>query len=251
MLTENDKQILSNLKTDNPEAYDLFLRREEEHKELLKTGCHDIRNIVTLLSGSYQLLGLTNPVLNSIPRFSQLGDDIKSLVKAFNDIALFRYSGTVSPTHSHLSVIESSIRRNIADEHTDIADTVEIICENPDAEVFTDPSKLAAAAGCLITNALEACDCTVSAVITVCLSVESDNTLTIAVSDCGAAPADDIREKMFSPFSSDKQGHLGLGLAIAAETADALGGSIACSHESGITSFVLKVPSVSEFKTLV
>ena len=67
MLTENDKQLLLNLKKDNPEAYDLFMRREAEHRELLKTGCHDIRNIVTLLSGSYQLLGLTTPVLNPIP----------------------------------------------------------------------------------------------------------------------------------------------------------------------------------------
>ena len=249
MLTENDKQILSNLKTANPEAHDLFLRREAEHKESLKTGCHDIRNIVTLLSGSYQLLGLTTPVLNSIPRFSQLGDDIRSLVKAFNDIALFRYSGTVSPAHSHLSVIESNIRRNIADEHADIADTIEIICEKPDAEIFTDTSKLAVAAGCLITNAIEAC--TASATIAVYLSVESDNTLSISVSDCGAAPAAEIHEKMFSPFCSDKQGHLGLGLAIAAETADALGGSIACSHKSGITSFVLRVPAVSEFKKLI
>ena len=27
MLTENDKQLLLNLKKDNPEAYDLFMRR--------------------------------------------------------------------------------------------------------------------------------------------------------------------------------------------------------------------------------
>ena len=223
MLTENDKQLLLNLKKDNPEAYDLFMRREAEHRELLKTGCHDIRNIVTLLSGSYQLLGLTTPVLNSIPRFVQMGNDIKSLIKAFNDIALYRYS--------------------------DSSDIIRIICNNPDAEILTDTAKLTVAADCLITNAIEAG--IPAAPISVCLSIEANNTIAVVVSDSGNAPDADMSDKIFSPFCSDKQGHLGLGLAIAAETADALGGSISYSHDSGITSFTIRVPATSEFKALV
>ena len=253
MLTENDKQLLAKLKKDNPEAYDFFLRREAEHRELLKTGCHDIRNIVTLLSGSYQLLGLTNPQLNSIPRFTRMGDDIKSLVKAFNDIALYRYAGTVSLASSHLSALESSIRQNISEEHTDMASLIELICENPDAEILTDTAKLAGAAGCMITNAIEACDYngSSSAPIMVYLCVNTDSTITVRVSNRGSAPASEVIDKMFTPFCSDKQEHLGLGLAIAAETADALGGSIAYSHEADITSFELRVPAVSELEALV
>lgn len=234
MLTENDKQLLLNLKKDNPEAYDLFMRREAEHRELLKTGCHDIRNIVTLLSGSYQLLGLTTPVLNSIPRFVQMGNDIKSLIKAFNDIALYRYSDTITLSPSRLSVLENSIRQNIADHHSDSSDIIRLICNNPDAQILTDTAKLTVAVDCLITNALEA-----------------GNTIAVVVSDSGNAPDADMSDKIFSPFCSDKQGHLGLGLAIAAETADALGGSISYSHDSGITSFTIRVPATSEFKALV
>ena len=249
MLTENDKQLLLNLKKDNPEAYDLFMRREAEHRELLKTGCHDIRNIVTLLSGSYQLLGLTTPVLNSIPRFVQMGNDIKSLIKAFNDIALYRYSDTITLSPSRLSVLENSIRQNIADHHSDSSDIIRLICNNPDAQILTDTAKLTVAVDCLITNALEAG--IPAAPISVCLSIEAGNTRAVVVSDSGNAPDADMSDKIFSPFCSDKQGHLGLGLAIAAETADALGGSISYSHDSGITSFTIRVPATSEFKALV
>lgn len=61
MLSDNDKQILNKLKDEYPEAYELFERREEEHRRLLKQGCHDIRNIVTLLSS------LDLPILSLTP----------------------------------------------------------------------------------------------------------------------------------------------------------------------------------------
>ena len=81
--------------------------------------------------------------------------------------------------------------------------------------------------------------------------IKAGNTIAVVVSDSGNAPDADMSDKIFSPFCSDKQGHLGLGLAIAAETADALGGSISYSHDSGITSFTIRVPATSEFKALV
>ena len=109
MLSDNDKQILNKLKDEYPEAYELFERREEEHRRLLKQGCHDIRNIVTLLSGSYQLLGLTNPQLNSIPRYVTMGSDIKNLVKAFNDVAMYRYAAAISPSDVCIHDIKSML----------------------------------------------------------------------------------------------------------------------------------------------
>lgn len=246
MLTKHDKQILSRLQDNYPEAYDLFMRREAEHRELLKTGCHDIRNIVTLLSGSYQLLGLTTPQLNSIPRFVKMGDDIKALIKAFNDIALYRYAGTITPVSTDLSTLESSIRQFITDEHYDVADYIRLICNNPDATINTDIQRLANAAHCLISNAIEACDYSSDAAvpITVNLSLGSDNRLIIKVTNIGSAPDSEISDKMFNPFCTDKSEHLGLGLAIAAETADALDGTISYSHDLGITSFILDVPAV-------
>ena len=128
MLSDNDKQILNKLKDEYPEAYELFERREEEHRRLLKQGCHDIRNIVTLLSGSYQLLGLTNPQLNSIPRYVTMGSDIKNLVKAFNDVAMYRYAAAISPSdvciHDIKSMLDTYISNNFPTAHPDI----NIIC---------------------------------------------------------------------------------------------------------------------------
>lgn len=239
MLSDNDKQILNKLKDEYPEAYELFERREEEHRKLLKQGCHDIRNIVTLLSGSYQLLGLTNPQLNSIPRYVTMGSDIKNLVKAFNDVAMFRYAATISPSdvciYDIKSMLDTYISNNLPTSHPDI----NITCACTNETISLDAARLVNAVGCMIANALEASDSVTP--IDVTIHCDSDISLDVTVQNHGNCPSPDIADIMFTPFSTDKQEHLGLGLAIAAETANAMDGSISWAHNDGLTSFTISV----------
>lgn len=239
MLSDNDKQILNKLKDEYPEAYELFERREEEHRRLLKQGCHDIRNIVTLLSGSYQLLGLTNPQLNSIPRYVTMDSDIKNLVKAFNDVAMFRYAAAISPSDVHIYDIKSMLDTYISNNLPTAYPDINIICACTNDTISLDASRLVTAVGCMIANAVEASDSMVP--IDVIMHCDNDNSLDITVQNHGGCPAPDMADIMFTPFSTDKQEHLGLGLAIAAETANAMGGSISWSHSDGLTSFTISV----------
>lgn len=237
MLSDSDKQILFKLKTEYPEAYDFFERREEEHKELLKKGCHDIRNIVTLLSGSYQLLGLTTPQLNTIPRFVTMGSDIKSLVKAFNDIALFRYAAAISPAYTNISDLKNMIMEYISYNYSDFSDNINIVCNESDFSIYIDAQRLVNAVGCLISNAIEASD--FEAPVTISIQTCDANRLDISVQNHGERPKPEIADTMLSPFCTSKQEHLGLGLAIAAETADAMNGNIRWEHNNGFTCFTI------------
>lgn len=239
MLSENDKLILNKLKDEYPEAYELFERREEEHRNLLKKGCHDIRNIVTLLSGSYQLLGLTNPQLNSIPRYVTMGSDIKSLVKAFNDVALFRYAATVSPSDIHIYDIQSMLDTYISENYIDNYQNINIYCACMNETISIDAARLVNAIGCLIANAIEASGSMTAIDITI--YCDNDSHLSISVQNHGDSPSTDISDVMFSPFTTNKQDHLGLGLAIAAETANAMDGSISWEHADGLTRFIITV----------
>lgn len=242
MLSENDKQLLSRLQAEYPEAYDFYIRREKEHQKLLKTGCHDLRNIVTLISGSYQLLGLTNPQLSSIPRFARMGEDIKLLTNAFNDIALYRYAAVISPSTVSLSSIEAGLREFIHEKYAAAEDRLILVCDNPDSCISTDALRLSTAICCLISNAVEASDFgSPAASVTITLETSSDSHFHAEVINCGTCPSPDMSRTMFEPFQSDKTDHLGLGLAIASETADALGGNIIWNHFDGITSFILNV----------
>ena len=91
----------------------------------------------------------------------------------------------------------------------------------------------------MIANAVEASDSMIP--IDVIMHCDNDNSLDITVRNHGSCPAPDMADIMFTPFSTDKQEHLGLGLAIAAETANAMNGSISWSHSNGLTSFTISV----------
>ncbi len=237
MLSDSDKQILSRLKNEDPEAYDFFERREAEHKELLKKGCHDLRNIVTLLSGSYQLLKITKPQFNNIPRFVTMGSDIKSLVKAFNDIALFRYAAAISPCEVRISDFKLMLDDYISNNYSDFFSKIDILYSPDDVYVYIDTSRLINAVGCLISNAIEASD--FSTPITIIISSINDYNISISVQNHGECPSPDIADTILLPFCTDKQEHLGLGLAIASETADAMNGKLYWNHADGFTCFTI------------
>lgn len=59
----------------------------EAIKELMRKDCHDIRNIATLISSTYQLINVKNPSLSEISRWSDLGTEIKELVDALVNLS--------------------------------------------------------------------------------------------------------------------------------------------------------------------
>lgn len=247
MLSENDKEILSKLQIDNPAAYDMFIRRENEHRELVKAGCHDLRNIVTLISGSYQLLCLTHSEIKCDSRFMQMGEDIQSLIKAFNDIASFRYASTLKPSPTALSSVADMLNEYIDAHYPHDKEYIHIDLSDPNEPIALDFSRISCAVCCLISNAIEASDFIANPVSMVLVNIDTElsnnkKTLTFDVTNMGSAPAADIADSMLMPFHSDKSGHLGLGLAIANETAAAMNGTLEWTHQNGITCFTLSVP---------
>jgi signal transduction histidine kinase len=69
----------------------------------------------------------------------------------------------------------------------------------------------------------------------------------IAVTDTGVGVPEEIRDKIFDPFFSTKDGGTGLGLAIARQIAVDHGGSLKCESGQGIgTTFRLSLPTRAE-----
>ena len=247
MLSENDKLILSRLQTEDPAAYEMFIRREDEHRELVKAGCHDLRNITALISGSYQLMYLTHPELNQDMRFLQMGEDIRGLVKAFNDISSFRYATTLKPAPVSLSTLLDMLNEHIDTSYPDYKEYIHIDAARSDEVVTIDCSRVSCAVGCLIANALEASDFNVNPASMVLVNIDTEisldhKLLTFDVTNMGNAPTLNTIHNMTKPFYSEKSGHLGLGLAIVNETVAAVNGKLEWSHQNGMTCFTLTIP---------
>ena len=74
-----------------------------------------------------------------------------------------------------------------------------------------------------------------------CAAISSinDYNISISVQNHGECPSPDIADTILLPFCTDKQEHLGLGLAIASETADAMNGKLYWNHADGFTCFTI------------
>lgn len=65
----------------------------------------------------------------------------------------------------------------------------------------------------------------------------------ILVQDTGRGMTDAVRERLFEPFFSTKEGGTGLGLSVSQQILQAHGGTLACQSSSGQgTTFVLRLP---------
>lgn len=141
-----------------------------------------------------------------------MGSDIKNLVKAFNDVAMYRYAAAISPSdvciHDIKSMLDTYISNNFPTAHPDI----NIICTCTNDTISLDAARLVNAVGCMIANAVEASDSMVP--IDVIMHCDNDNSLDITVQNHGGCPAPDMADIMFTPFPPISRNILGLVLRL-------------------------------------
>jgi hypothetical protein len=112
--------------------------------------------------------------------------------------------------------------------------------------VLADPEAIRRALANLIDNAAEAMQGSLLRVLGLSTSLSEDGTAAeVTVSDTGSGLSDEIRERLFLPYSSTKRRGTGLGLSIAAKILQEHGGSI--SAEANVPKgarFLLRLPLV-------
>jgi putative PEP-CTERM system histidine kinase len=110
-----------------------------------------------------------------------------------------------------------------------------------------DPARLEQALGHLVQNAIDASGATDPVVITM---GQTGNDVSIAVQDEGCGmPAAFIREKLFKPFASSKEGGFGIGAFEARSLIIAMGGRIDVTSREGLGScFTIILPCANEVR---
>ncbi|MDH4412152.1 MAG: ATP-binding protein [Rhizobium sp.] len=91
----------------------------------------------------------------------------------------------------------------------------------------------------LLQNALEAIEDTADAAITLRLTRLTDDDLDLAVSDTGPGLPDHVRDNLFIPFTTSKEGGLGLGLVIARDIVIEYGGRLSVETSKAGTTFTI------------
>lgn len=242
MLQNINLNKLNQLMRNNEDIQQIISQLLENHHSILSSVAHEIRNPLTLISSSLQLIGLQHPEAKDFNGWSQLIDDIDFIRLLLDELTAFNNGHSL---HCSIFSIEDFLK-NIA-----ISFAMNVELQNPEIE-FTSciPSSLGTFVGDkikleevilnLLRNAKEAIDNTGMIKLS---ANRSDKTLIIQVQDDGCGiPLEQINT-IFDPFVTYKPNGTGLGLAISKKIIEAHNGTIDVESEIGKgSSFTLQFP---------
>ena len=222
--------------------------RESAWREMAKQVAHEIKNPLTPMKLSVQLL--QKAWLDKAPdweqRLERFSRTLIEQIEALSHIATEFSNFAQMPTMKKEQVDIHSLISNAIDFHQNPAGTQLSFshqCKTP-CMVVTDREQMLRVFNNLIKNALQAIDKPELGLIEITL-VELDNSYQINISDNGNGINEDLKEKIFEPNFTTKKSGMGLGLALVKNIVEASKGSISFVSEINKgTTFIIQLPKV-------
>lgn len=266
MFTETDYDKLEQIMEESPEKRNLLLRLLESHRMEVSSISHEIRNPLTLVYSTLQLIESAHPEVHNFRHWDSLHQDIEYMTQLLEELSSYnngeRLNISSIDTDTFLKSLALSFAASLADTNIEFTSRINygLPC------IKADSVKIRALILNLLKNAREAVvqnnthPCiTFHAYLNSSPSGDTPNDsfhtalngdtpqsgacLTITVSDNGAGIPPENLEHIFEPFRTWKKGGTGLGLAVARRIAKAHGGTLNASSDPGVnTVFTLSLP---------
>lgn len=201
---------------------------------------HEIRNPLTLINSSLQLIETMHPEVKDFQFWAQTLNDVEYLNQLLDELSLYsdnrRFFMSEVDLKEIFSSLEESLRPYVMAEKKNFS--VHLPSQLP--SVFGNPVKLKQAFLNLLKNAFE------STGENGCVSLSARKYLDqiiVRITDDGCGMTPEAVETLFVPFSSHKAGGTGLGMAITHKILTAHYGHIDVSSSPGRgTTFTITLP---------
>lgn len=249
MFSESDYDKLQQIMEESPEKHALLTRLLESHQMTISAVSHEIRNPLTLIYSTLQLISSQHPEVCSFKYWDQLMEDVEYTRLLLEELSLYNNGGHLSreriDTETFFQSLSLSFAASIVD--TDIAFRSRIAPGLPPLNV--DATKLRQCLLNLLGNAKDAVASCDAKNLQITLEVSATgpsrhpSAICVKISDNGCGIASEQISHIFEPFTTYKRNGTGLGLAIASRVARAHGGSLTASSAPGeLTVFTLTLP---------
>ena len=211
---------------------------KEEHHLALSRISHEIRNPVTLINSSMQLIEAEHPEVSSFDLWNDMKKDMLFLRRLLDELSGYNNGEKIRPETLDLSAFLREIASNarFLSPAPDIRFSSRIPKELP--VINGDPVKLRQAITNLLRNAFEA---GATEVLLSCFLDKEE--IVIQVTDNGVGISPEIQDEIFTPFVTHKKNGTGLGLPLVQRVARAHGGDITYSSGKEGTTFSLRLPT--------
>lgn len=194
---------------------------------------HEVRNPLAIIRSGVQNLSEEAPAGSSAKPedFETIIEEIDRLARVVEAVSHFARPLQPRPIATSTAEIADRVRFMTDTLYKD-RPTPALALHMPSAlTVFTgDPDLICQALLGLVVNAVEVSP--VDHPVSLTISHTLDR-VEFEISDCGPGIPESLRERVFEPFFTTKPNGNGLGLAIANQIADALGGALAIGETSG------------------
>lgn len=238
--TTNDYEKLYQLMNSSPENHELLQKLLDSHQYTISKISHEIRNPLTLIYSTLQLIESQHPEIRSFAHWSDLHEDIEYTITLLQELSSFNNSEhlhrTTFPTQEFLGQICLSFAASCM--NTAITFSSQIPSDLPD--LTADKVKLREVFMNLLKNAADSISSTGSIRLEACFK---NHLLQVTVSDTGCGIPQEHLETIFDPFVTYKSDGTGLGLAIVKRTIEAHAGTVDVVSTLGKgTAFTLRLP---------
>ena len=235
MLTNIDINKMNRLMEENKDVKTIITQLLENHHTTVSMIAHEIRNPLTLVSSSLQVIESQHPEVKDFYNWKQTMEDLRFMCSLLNELSTFNNS-----TSLHYSVfpIEKLLKN--------IAVSFAISLDSEDSQIRFS-SRIASGIGDftqVFLNLLKNAKEVVNEDGTIFLSADKENSqIVIRCTDNGCGIPDDELDRIFDPFYSHKENGTGLGLSLSKRIVEAHGGTITASssRKSG-TVFTVTLP---------
>ncbi|MEG2784516.1 MAG: ATP-binding protein [Lachnospiraceae bacterium] len=240
MFTNEDMQALEALMNETLENRELLEKLIASHKYNISKISHEIRNPLTLVYSTIQLIQAQHPEVIDFKHWGSLVEDVEFMKILLEALSNYNNGDTLTLETIDLCSILKHLVLSFA---TSIVDTkISFISRIPPTlpTIQADQTKLKEVLLNLLRNAQDAVDSTGTIRL---LVSQTDTHIIINIEDSGCGIPPEQLDSIFTPFVTYKQGGTGLGLAIAQKTIKAHNGTIELHSELQVgTIFTITLP---------
>lgn len=256
MYTSTDLVKLRQIMAENPEHANIIESLLASHRESLSAITHEIRNPLTLIYSSIQLIESEHPEVHSFRHWEALRQDVAYTMHLLTELSSYNNCFSLHKQQLNISQFLKQLVLSFAAsfEASNIEFTSCIAPALPDIQA--DAPKLKEALLNLLKNALEAFPNNSAGSIrleadTLNPPTAADASLRIQIQDNGCGIPPERLDEFFTPFTTSKSGGTGLGLPLSKRIIEAHGGTLQVRSAPGKGStFTILLPAASASRSI-
>ncbi len=260
MIQPHEYAMLQALQQTDPSLYDICHSSALEHYRTLSAASHEIKNYISFINSSYQLITRQHPEAKTYSFWKEIGDTVHRLINFMDRTSLYRYciSPELAPTSLTDLLLQLPDEADDRHENSDRMFTFDI--GSSDIQVSGDPEHLLIALNEIIDNCYDATPNNSDIHIAARLDEDSSH-VRVIISNPGILPdinyidIDDpfsepvcypntTADILCKPFYSTRENRAGLGLSIVYRVCIAHYGTVSFQQDSDTTSVCLTLPTL-------